>query len=667
MPRYQPLPDATPASTPAVHLAYRPDIDGMRALAVLAVVLYHAFPSALRGGFAGVDIFFVISGFLITSILLDELRRGSFTVAGFYARRVQRIFPALILVMLACAAFGWCALFPDEFRMLGKHIFGGAAFVSNIFLWNEVGYFDTAAETKPLLHLWSLAIEEQFYIFWPPLLLLAARRRIGVVRMALALAVLSFAVNVAGVHRYPSATFYSPAGRVWELLAGALLAGAASGQLRLFAGTRSGPDGVVRMLDFGAPRARNLWSVLGLALVLLAYGLIGTGRAFPGWWALLPVLGAVLLIAAGPQAWVNRMVLSRKPLVWVGLISYPLYLWHWPLLSFAAIVESGQPSARVRALALLAAVLLAWLTWRLLERPLRGWSTPRARVLLLSLLMAALAGGAVALYRLDGLPARASIVENAKQQQSLKVVEDVANAAACKQRYGFDTLYKYCLQTWPERAPTVALVGDSHAYHVVAGLTNYYKARGENLVMFGTRIPFWGIDPASGDEYQAVTQHMLELALQTPSIHTVLFSTFATQSANNLLRQNTLRETLRRFTASGKTIIWLNDVPELDFQPRACIRRGLVASSGTRRDCSIARADYDAHIAEHDKIFQAILAEFPTVRQFHPAKYLCDAQRCHVMLDGQLLYRDTNHLSYEGDLYIGARFAQEQAALEKRP
>jgi len=212
---------ASAAGAPLVappHPAYRPDIDGLRALAVLAVVLFHAFPSLLPGGFIGVDIFFIISGFLIGSIIMGEMEQQRFSFARFYGRRVKRIFPALALVMASCLVAGWFVLFADEFKMLGRHLVAGAGFISNLLLWSEVGYFDTAADTKPLLHLWSLGIEEQFYIFWPILLMLAQRWRQRAWLWALVLGGLSFLLNVALVQRYPSATFYSPASRVWELL-----------------------------------------------------------------------------------------------------------------------------------------------------------------------------------------------------------------------------------------------------------------------------------------------------------------------------------------------------------------------------------------------------------------------------------------------------------------
>jgi peptidoglycan/LPS O-acetylase OafA/YrhL len=343
-----------------VHPKYRPDIDGLRAVAVLSVVAFHAFPEAVRGGYIGVDVFFVISGFLISTILFENLARGSFSLAGFYARRVRRIFPALATVLLACLGFGWLVLLPDELNQLGQHLAAGAGFVSNLVLWREAGYFDASAETKPLLHLWSLGIEEQFYIAWPVLLWAAWRLKLSLPVLAVVAGLASFALNVAGVRADPVATFYSPLTWVWELLCGA---GLAWWWLQ-----RPKPSQAL------SPPARvlpELRAAGGIALLAAGFWVLDKDARFPGWWATVPVLGAVLVISAGPQAWINRRILSHRIPVWFGLISFPLYLWHWPILAFGRIVHFDVPPARFRVAAVLASVLLAWLTVRFIEKPLR--------------------------------------------------------------------------------------------------------------------------------------------------------------------------------------------------------------------------------------------------------------------------------------------------------
>jgi peptidoglycan/LPS O-acetylase OafA/YrhL len=634
----------SPAPAAQAHLAYRRDIDGLRAVAVLSVVLFHAFPAVLRGGFIGVDIFFVISGFLISSILLRELQHGSFSFAGFYARRVRRIFPALVLVLGACMAFGWLALFPDEYQQLGKHVVGGAGFAANFFYWAQVGYFDTAADTKPLLHLWSLGIEEQFYILWPVILLLGWRLRANLLAVAAVLALASFALNVGGIADHATATFYSPASRAWELLLGAGLAC-----------LHAHPPARAARLPVPGP---NLLSWLGVALLGAGLASITRASLFPGWYALLPALGALLLIAAGPQAWFNRVVLSNRLMVWVGLVSYPLYLWHWPLLSFAQIIESREPSPAIRAGAVLLALLLAWLTYQVVERPLRGGAA-RWKVALLSVLMAACAAVGGYIYLNEGLPQRAPVQDNLANQKALVVVEDRANAEACKKRYGFDTMYEYCLQADAARDPSVVLVGDSHAYHVVAGLTKYYSSTGENLLMLGTRHPYWGLDP-QGDPYQQATQPMLELALGMPSVKTVVFSTHLRfgSAPDQRVVVDAARDTFRRFIAAGKRVIFMNDVPIIGFDPRSCIKRAGVASSATRVPCAITRDEWEQQVVQHREILRGFAREFPQIAWFDSSTALCDDKTCRAMIDGRLMYRDANHLSYDGDLRVGRHFAE---------
>lgn len=633
------------------HPAYRADIDGLRAVAVLSVVLFHAFPSALRGGFTGVDIFFVISGYLITSILARSLDQGSFTFRDFYARRVRRIFPALAVVMAACLAFGYVALFPDEFRQLGKHVMGGAGFAANLVLLGEVGYFDTAAETKPLLHLWSLGIEEQFYILWPVILLAAHRLRWNLWWTSVAIGVLSFVANIALIRQFPSLTFYVPGTRAWELLAGAALACMTI-------------DPASRLHRLGQ-RQREGIAVAGLMLVLAGAALIAKTRLFPGWLAVVPVAGAVLLIAAGPSTAINRWVLGNRLMVWIGLVSYPLYLWHWPLLSYLQIIEGKTPAPGQRAIAVGVALVLAVLTYWLVEKPFRhGARFARTKVTLLCLAVALSAYAGYYAYKREGLPKRPAITENKSDNTQLVLVEDVANATACKKKYGFDSLYEYCQQADITRAPTVALIGDSHGYHVIAGLNKHYGAQGENFAYFGTRHPYWGLPPGE-DPYQQATQKMLDLVLATPEIRTVVISTHVRlhrQNPDGVKMVEAARETLRVYLNAGKQVVILADVPLLDFQPRDCIRRAGIASSATRQPCAIPREMHEKAVAEDHAILAELVKEFPQVTLIDPARALCDEQFCYAKRDGVMLYRDNNHLSYLGDLHVGRYVSAELLA-----
>jgi peptidoglycan/LPS O-acetylase OafA/YrhL len=335
----------------------------------------------------GVDIFFVISGFLISSILYTEITEDRFSLTSFYGRRIRRIFPALAVCLLAVLAYGFVVLMPFELAQLGKHVFFGAGFLSNLALWSESGYFDVDASLKPLLHLWSLGIEEQFYIFWPVLLWMAFRMK---AKMGLLLALLflaSFAINIALSNINILDDFYLPVSRFWELLAGAALAWWR--QVRL---TRI---------------VRSWISLAGLGALLISVALFTPDIRFPGWAALLPVAGAAAVILAGPDATANQLVLSNRVAVFVGLISYPLYLWHWPLLSYAHIIRLGKAPTPLMATGLVAvSILLAWATYRFVEYPVRFGAHRRRRTQIIAASVAALGACGLVTWTKSGFPER---------------------------------------------------------------------------------------------------------------------------------------------------------------------------------------------------------------------------------------------------------------------
>ena len=452
---------------------YRPDIDGLRAIAVSAVVIHHAFPGFFPGGFIGVDIFFVISGYLISSIILDNLARNRFSFADFYARRVKRIFPALFLVLAFTLVYGWFVLSPLEYKAVGKHAVAGSFFVSNFAFWQEAGYFDASAVEKPLLHLWSLAIEEQFYMFWPLVLVLLHRARQPKKIWILALLLLSLAVNFWLIRRDLNAAFYNPVGRFWEMMMGAFLAAS-----RPAAGATEHRSG-----------ARVQWlSSLGILLLAVVMFKLDPERRFPGGWALVGTLGTCLLIAAGPHGWFNRHVLSSKPMVWIGLISYPLYLWHWPLLVYPHIERGGVPPVLHQAGWVLLAVLLAWLTYRLVETPIRFglWRTWRFTTVGLSAAVAMTGLTGFTVYKQDGQPERLQRlaanqpVQDSSPEQIQKLLATLSSKGGrpaiiegwrdgdCMLDFKLPAShYKpFCVE---KKRPLVFLWGDSHAGSLYPG------------------------------------------------------------------------------------------------------------------------------------------------------------------------------------------------------
>lgn len=488
------------------HPKYRPDIDGLRAIAVLSIVIYHAFPKLIRGGFIGVDIFFVISGFLISTIIMGSLERENFSFIEFYSRRIKRIFPALLLVLTCSFVFGWFALLADEYKQLGKHIAGGAGFISNFLFWNESGYFDNAAETKPLLHLWSLSIEEQFYIVWPLLLWLAWEKRFNLLTITIVVAVISFALNISKVNGNAVAAFYSPQTRFWELLVGSILAYMTLHSRSLFPKFKHKLDRWLGQIIYAqAPETNgktlhDVQSFIGAVLILTGLLVITKERYFPGWWAVLPTLGALLIISAGVHSWFNRVVLSNRVLVWIGLISFPLYLWHWTLLSFARIMESEEPSQLIRMVAVLISIALAWLTYKLIEWPIRFANHSTKKTIILFVLMTIVGCLGYAIFKHSGYEHRRAnaipySIDNSlnsyanKLNSNKKYIDEISHdrqvairAPYCHYNKTEQTFNEYksgigaCLVLSFSK-PNVLIIGDSHAADLYVALNHSFSKK----------------------------------------------------------------------------------------------------------------------------------------------------------------------------------------------
>jgi hypothetical protein len=480
------------------HPKYRADIDGLRAIAVLSVVGFHAFPSLIAGGFFGVDIFFVISGFLISTIILSNLERGTFSFIEFYIRRIRRIFPALLVVLAASFCVGWFVLLPDEYKQLGKHIAGGAGFISNYLFWAESGYFDNASETKPMLHLWSLGIEEQFYIIWPLLLWVLWKKRFNLLTVIFATTLISFALNIDLVIHHAKAAFYSPPTRFWELSMGSVLAYTKLHSQTFLSGlwhriVTIGKQVIHVQTPAGSGKLNsNFQSFLGILLLSISVLLLSREHSIPGWWALFPTLGTVLIISAGAQAWPNRIILSNRILVWFGWISFPLYLWHWPLLSFARIVKLESLSTEIKIAAIFMSVVLAWLTYRLIEKPIRfgGYRNAKTSILLALMIVTGLVGYNT--YSRDGLGFRlnkdqedySAYFENSRPEEKYftqtnrgKYYRDECNFYDVeKSRIGQATqvprnkIDSSCYERSAKYSDAVFIWGDSHAQQLYIGL-----------------------------------------------------------------------------------------------------------------------------------------------------------------------------------------------------
>ncbi|SNS10974.1 Peptidoglycan/LPS O-acetylase OafA/YrhL, contains acyltransferase and SGNH-hydrolase domains [Pseudomonas japonica] len=634
------------------HPKYRADIDGLRALAVLSVVTFHAFPSLIQGGFVGVDVFFVISGYLISSIIFGSLEKNRFSFLEFYGRRVNRIFPALLLMLSATWAFGWFSLMVDEYSQLGKHIAGGSAFVSNFLLLGESGYFDNSAETKPLLHLWSLGIEEQFYLVWPLLVWAAWKSRVNILILIALIGGISFTLNIIGVKTNQIATFYSPQTRFWELLIGSLLAYATLNQQRLFP----------RWRESSGPAVRNLLSVLGMALVATALVRTTKNNEFPGWWAILPTVGAALVIAAGPFAWLNKTVLSSRIMVFFGLISFPLYLWHWPLLTFARMMYSDTPSAFVRIAAVLIGVLLAWLTYRFVERPIRSKLNIRASVALLSFALVGVGICGYATFRSDGIPSRFPAEIRAIADFKYEFVTD-ARYPQCwlSATDPYDGFAAECL-SGNSPGEGVLLWGDSHAARLYPGIAAE-MGRSEAILQT-TRSSCPPILDFGDSICQESNRYILAKLRSVKPRTVVLFGAWGRYGADwsaGSADQARLMRTIDEVSAAGITNIvllgpapvWLDSLPKHVYQ---AWKSDFPQHQIPRRLASNLNPDIPKIESEFTNAYSNSKAAFVSLLDI-----LCNTEGCltHTTDDATTLTTwDYGHLTTAGAIFVAERLHQ---------
>ena len=635
------LPHASTSSS--IHPKYRGDIDGLRGLQILALIGFHGFSTIVPGGYVGVDIFFVISGFLISSIIFKSLQKGGFDFLDFYIRRTKRIFPSLITILVAAFAIGWFCLLPDEFKQLGKHIFGGALFIDNFFYWQESGYFDRSVELKPLLHLWSLGIEEQFYLFWPFLLYTAWKRKFNLLTVTLVVISLSFGLNayLAFANKAQAFDFYLPFTRLWGILAGAVLA-----YFSIHHETS---------ITQYKQSTKHLFGLIGFALILYAVFYFDRSIYYPGIYSAVPVAGAVLLILAGQQSWINQYVLSNKIMIWFGLISYPLYLWHWMLLSYTRILESAEPDVEIRIVAVLVAILLSWLNYHLIENPIRF--SKNNKVTIRALILALALSGAVGayIYLQNGIPQRSFI------KSGSLVSFEVPFRESCTPLSNSNYSDDWCHLSDGGQNDRLLIIGDSHSNALSSVFTELKRSenveftqigRGECPMLLGYGYP----------QCQELAQQAFNFAKDRQSIKTVLLASRWSIYENGFTREghtNTraqfegaLKETISAYRAIGKKVTLVLTVP-ISNNPRACVVRSVQLSGKNINYCYISlqhAKNFDGHYRD---LIRSLESSMPN--QFSVLDtwdYLCNQTECKIIDDNEVLYSDEGHLSIYGGKFI---------------
>ncbi|HEX5222090.1 MAG TPA: acyltransferase family protein [Verrucomicrobiae bacterium] len=624
-------------------LSYRPDVDGLRAVAVLSVVFCHA-GFHCPGGFIGVDVFFVISGYLIAGLILKELKQGTFTLANFWERRIRRILPALTVVVAATFGAGWFILMPEDFASFGKSVIGLALLASNVQFWRSINYFNNAAEEKPLLHTWSLSVEEQFYLLVPVFLLLLARRSQlhRAFLLLAAAAALSFGLSVYWTHSHASSNFYLLPTRAWELFAGALLAFSPACGIR-------------------KKWVNESLAVLGMALILVPCFVYDSKTPFPGLTALPPVLGSALLIWVGSSSVgfsrIGRL-LASKPVVFVGLISYSLYLWHWPLFSFTRYVSVKAPSAMVWWTLIAASIVLATLSWRFVETPFRRRKVFAARPQLFAataVLFVVMLGSGVVMFRTNGFDGRVdrltrNLIETGKFDQSYVRELEVVHIPDELVRLGVTNV-----------APSALIWGDSHAMAVLPVIDSICKETGvaavaathagtPPVVGYFSRNQ-WGLNEQSLPFNAAVMDYIKKAKLR----NVILISYWNMHSEVAEFR-TALLKTVEEIRASGAAVYLMRDVPIYEYN----ILKVLVRSSYKGEDLAqfgLTRSEFIAA----DKMPATLLEQLKSagVQILDPIPLLMERSRSEKFLpydSGGSFYYDGNHLSTYGSLALKPMF-----------
>ena len=655
---------------PLVAPVYRRDVDGLRAIAIIAVVVYHAFPTLLPSGNIGVDIFFVISGYLISQLLIRQFVKNTFSFNDFYNRRIRRIFPALLCMLFVVTVIGLLVLFPNEYAQLGRHIGAGAGFFANLLLYTEVNYFDKSAAYKPLLHLWSLGVEEQFYVVWPILLYIFRQRLRSVTALITTLIVASFLVNLRLDDTLPIASFYWPMSRVWELLVGTLV-------VHILA------NPTIRQRLFFTPIIAHSISGVGIALLVASMFWANGDASYTYYSAILPITGAILVIVAGERAWFNRIILANPVMVWIGLISFPLYLWHWPLLSFANFFTNTEPSIVIRIVLVGISILLAWLTYAYLEKPLRQGSLRSIPTRYFS--YATFACGIVG-YFVIGSGIIAPLNRNAPDTTVSANSSIITSTPLCA---GIETSYLVtCLhhQRGNDVTEEFVFVGDSHAELLASG-----NNIPQSTTVFAAHycLPLLGIErfvdqsarPFGCDDMHKLPAFINNLRDNPPAHHRtiILAGRFvAIEPSNNIFAdrrgyyqfsgprmesnavnldtvfQKGLQRTLTALTTLPNTsVVFVDQAPELDFMPMNCNRLQLFHSLADST-CTTPQSPIMQAFVRYKRNATTVLAQYPMVRRYDPMNALCSNNQCAIMTNGNAIYLDTNHLTTFGASIVDA-------------
>lgn len=618
-------------------MKYRPEIDGLRAIAVLSVIAYHAGFVAFSGGYIGVDVFFVISGFLISSIIMNEFEDGKFSLGDFYLRRARRILPALALVLVVSVPFAWLLLLPNAMVDFLQSVIAVSLFASNILFWRESGYFDISSELKPLLHTWSLAVEEQFYILFPLSLLLVLKflgRKVAVSYVAVA-CLLSFGFAVVFQPKSPNAAFYLLPSRVWEILLGVCIAFI----------SRAGTFSHI------SRRFKESMAIAGLASIVVAIHFYGVNTPFPSAWTLAPTMGCALVILFGTVDTRVGRLLSTPIVVRVGLISYSAYLWHAPVFAFVRHWYSSEPSSWVFLGLILVVFLIAWLSWKFVELPVRRGQRPLFPWVIASLALVVFA--AIGLSR-GGFAQRfpEAYEGDVGQLEFHQYVDE--RFVDCEPKSVADNALNWegflrCKQS-QSGSPDVVLLGDSHAEHLFIGVA---ESLPNHNVAFYIQAEAPSVESKA---FEPILSELLSNRLQQVVILTMHY--VSRQSPTGGV-PDSFGDTARLLKESGKSVVIVGDLPRFHRDSGRCKYITLLEDLS---ECTLSEAEADSETRIYEpsllEISQALGVPYVRLQET-----VCSFGKCSMINDGKILFRDNGHLNILGSKLVG-RYLVDQMKTE---
>jgi len=645
-------------------MKYRKEIDGLRAIAVLPIILFHAGFTNFSGGFVGVDIFFVISGYLITTIIVDEMDKGTFSLLNFYERRARRILPALFFVMLCTLPFAWFRMLPQDLKSFSQSLVAIPIFGSNVLFWLTSGYFDAASELKPLLHTWSLAVEEQYYVLFPVFLMLAWKfGKKWVIALLALVAIVSVLAAQWGSATHPSFTFYLLPTRAFEILIGALISLYINHKQSIISVSQSVSQSV---------------SLAGFALVLYAIFAFDKNTPSPSLYTLIPTIGAgLILIFSNSQNFVGKL-LGSKLFVGIGLISYGAYLWHQPLFAFAKLKTLDELTTPILITLSVSSIGFGYLSWNYIERPFRNKNTiSRKKVFIYGVIVSiffVLIGllGHINKGFSERVPVQITALINYPHEPFTNVM--------CVKKYPQFSKFNACLLSKDE-TPEILILGDSHSQQYYKSTALFLSNKSVMNLAAWKCLPFSAEKHTSVDNCNDRINSAIKFITETNSIETVILSgywSYLSSGSFEIQNQNyrqpgALIETQRdsfieagtkvldAITKSGKRVIFMKDIPDLDFNIQTCFDMKPYKTNQVRMDCHMSYSNYKTRYKEYDALLTNLLKKYPSIEIYDPIALFCSNANniCRAKNNDEPLYFNSDHLTLSGsDLVVKDLFTK---------